>query len=385
MSRWPVLPLKGHIHEVSLRKGDTPCEVLSVTNSDGFVRSLDVFDKQVFSQDTTNYKLVRFNDLAYNPSRINVGSVARCQFPGGGAVSPMYVVVRCRESLMPQYLLHFLKSDIGKQHINHLCVGAVRFQLRFSDLEQIEMPIPLRSDQERIVRVLDEADQLRRLRVEADRRTADLIPALFHEMFGDLTANPVQPLSNVSEVVSGIAKGRQLNGRTTVIVPYLRVANVQAGYLDLSEIKTIEALPSEVEYLALRRDDVLLTEGGDFDKLGRGALWEHDLEDCIHQNHIFRVRPTKGVLDSVFFTAYLQSPKARDYFLRCAKRTTNLASINMTQLRNLPVPIPHIGRQSVFTACVAEVRAMEAEQTKGRHWLDDLFQSLLYRAFQGEL
>ena len=131
MSRWPVKSLKGHISEVSVRKGDMPAEVLSVTNTEGFVRSLEVFDKQVFSQDTGNYKLVRFNDLAYNPSRINVGSVARCHLPDGGAVSPMYVVVRCHDSLLPQFLLHFLKSDIGRQHIVHRCVGAVRFQLRF--------------------------------------------------------------------------------------------------------------------------------------------------------------------------------------------------------------------------------------------------------------
>ena len=142
MSPWPVQPLAGHIVEASMRKGDTPAEILSVTNASGFVRSLDVFDKQVFSEDLSNYKLVRFDDLAYNPSRINVGSVARCQFKEGGAVSPMYLVVRCRESLLPQFLLYFLKSDFGKQHIAHRCVGAVRFQLRFSDLERIRMPIP---------------------------------------------------------------------------------------------------------------------------------------------------------------------------------------------------------------------------------------------------
>ena len=115
MSRWTKALLKEHITEISVRKGETLAEILSVTNANGFVRSLDVFDKQVFSQDSTSYKLVSFNDLAYNPSRINVGSVAACQFPEGGAVSPMYVVVRCRKSLLPQYLLYFLKSDIGRQ------------------------------------------------------------------------------------------------------------------------------------------------------------------------------------------------------------------------------------------------------------------------------
>jgi type I restriction enzyme, S subunit len=154
MKQWPVEALKGHISEVSFRKGDSEAEILSVTNADGFVRSRDVFDKQVYSEDTSNYKLVRFNDLAYNPSRINIGSVAVCQFKNGGAVSPMYVVVRCGSALVPKFLLYFLKSDLGRQHITHRCVGAVRFQLRFGDLERIQLPIPPREEQERIVGIL---------------------------------------------------------------------------------------------------------------------------------------------------------------------------------------------------------------------------------------
>jgi type I restriction enzyme S subunit len=257
--------------------------------------------------------------------------------------------------------------------------------LRLSDLARMEAPCPPVEEQEETVRLLDEAEGLRKLRAESDHRTADLIPALFHEMFGDYVKNPVQLLSDVSEVVSGIAKGRHLEGKQTVTVPYLRVANVQAGHLDLTAIKTIEALPSEVDYLSLRHGDVLLTEGGDFDKLGRAALWEHDLENCIHQNHIFRVRPLQDVLNSVFLTAYLQNPKAREYFLQCAKRTTNLASINMTQLRNLPVPIPPIERQNWFAARIVEFDGLKSQQLLSHGRLDDLFQSLLYRAFQGEL
>ena len=131
----------------------------------------------------------------------------------------------------------------------------------------IRLPMPKLADQERIVRLLDAAEELRRLRQQADRRTAELVPAIFHEMFGGSAAAtfPVQRLAGISDIASGVAKGRRLNG-SAVAVPYLRVANVQAGYLDLSELKTIEALPEEVEELALKKGDVLLTEGGDFDK-----------------------------------------------------------------------------------------------------------------------
>lgn len=165
--------------------------IYSVTNSDGFVPSLDRFDKQVFSADTSSYKVVKHQDLAYNPSRINVGSVAICNDPAGGAVSPMYVIVRCNAQLSPEYLLHFLKSDLGQQEIRRRTEGSVRFQLKFRDLCQIAIPLPNLAEQERIVALLDEADALRKLRAQADQRTADLIPALFHDMFGDPATNPM--------------------------------------------------------------------------------------------------------------------------------------------------------------------------------------------------
>jgi type I restriction enzyme S subunit len=154
----------------------------------------------------------------------------------------------------------------------------------------------------------------------------------------------IAPLSDLADVVSGVAKGRKLLG-PILVVPYLRVANVQNGFLDLSEIKTIPALQSEIEKYKLLPDDVVLTEGGDHDKLGRGALWTDQIQPCIHQNHVFRVRITGSVLLPRFFVCYLRSRAARAYFLKCAKKTTNLASINMTQLKALPVPLPPIADQ----------------------------------------
>jgi type I restriction enzyme S subunit len=259
--------------------------------------------------------------------------------------------------------------------------------LSSKQIASIEMSVPPLAEQVRIVKLLDEADELWKLRTQADRRTAALIPALFHEMFGENAKKPHDhaKLEQIAEVVSGVAKGRNFNGRRPVEVPYLRVANVQAGQLDLSEIKTIQALPEEVEELALRKGDVLLTEGGDFDKLGRGAMLEQDLLNCIHQNHVFRVRVGQSKLNPVYFAKFLLTGEARGYFLGCAKRTTNLASINMTQLRALPVPLPPLPLQKEFAARVSEIRAMETKQATSRRRLDDLFASLLHCAFNGEL
>jgi type I restriction enzyme S subunit len=99
-------------------------------------------------------------------------------------------------------------------------------------------------------------------------------------------------LDMLGDIASGVAKGTKRNGKTDVReIPYLRVANVQRGYLDLSEIKTILATERDIEELKLQKGDVLFNEGGDRDKLGRGCVWQGEIENCIHQNHVFRMRP----------------------------------------------------------------------------------------------
>jgi type I restriction enzyme S subunit len=122
------------------------------------------------------------------------------------------------------------------------------------------------------------------------------------------------------------------------------VANVQDGYVDTSDLKTVRVLRSEVDRYRLEPGDVLLTEGGDFDKLGRGAVWNGSIADCLHQNHIFRVRFHDAVIPE-YFALYIASSVGRSYFLSCAKQTTNLASINKTQLSAMPVAYPPVDEQ----------------------------------------
>jgi type I restriction enzyme S subunit len=223
------------------------------------------------------------------------------------------------------------------------------------------------------------------MRRKAEATAKEVIPALFLDMFGDPARNEsgweIRRLGDVAEVVSGVAKGRKLGGKATRSVAYLRVANVQAGYLDLSELKAIEATQDEIAELALRVGDVLLTEGGDHDKVGRGALLEEDIGECIHQNHVFRVRSDASILSPEYFASYLQADLARNYFLKSAKRTTNLASINMTQLRNLPVVLPPLSAQEVFAGRVADCRSIEKSQAAGVDLAGTAFQSLLHTVF----
>lgn len=289
------------------------------------------------------------------------------------------------------FLFHYLRHPRVVEEATLRCEGANLPRLSPRQLESFPVLVPPKeAEQRRIAAILDKADAIHRRRREAARVTNQLIPSLFYDTFCKWLRIPQSEMAPLGEeeladIASGVTKGRQFGDQETVVVPYIRVANVQDGYLDLTEIKTIEVLPQDVESLRLERGDVLMTEGGDFDKLGRGAIWEHDVPDCIHQNHVFRVRCNRRKLLPLFFANYIRTTVARAYFLRCAKKTSNLASINMTQLRALPVPRVPIDQQKRFVTEAEEVRQMQRRDEKSIRDADDLFNALVQRAFRGEL
>lgn len=165
-------------------------------------------------------------------------------------------------------------------------------------------------------------------------------------------------LGSLLSISGGVTLGRKLIGRQLVTLPYLRVANVQRGFLDLNQVKEVEVPIDEVEKYKLVPDDLLTTEGGDWDKVGRTAIWRDEIEQCLHQNHIFRSRPYIKDFNSRWVELYLNSVPAREYFASSSKQTTNLASINMTQLRACAFPVPPLAEQHRIVAKVDELIAL---------------------------
>jgi type I restriction enzyme, S subunit len=166
---------------------------------------------------------------------------------------------------------------------------------------------------------------------------------------------------DVAVISSGVTLGRKTAVASPVLLPYLRVANVQRWHLNLVSVKEVVVGQVELERLQLSSGDLLITEGGDWDKVGRTAIWRNELPTCLHQNHVFKARGTSADWNPVWAELYLNSAVARTYFASAAKQTTNLASINMTQLKNCVFPVPPLAEQRRIVAHVEALRRLCAD------------------------
>lgn len=253
-----------------------------------------------------------------------------------------------------KYLFWYLKS-IRRRLVN-AGKGGTQQNISQTVLKQIPIPLPPLSEQHEIVAVVEKQfsrldDALRGLRSAQHRLKQYRQSAIAAAIGTEATLSVRFPdwrwmtLGAVADIAGGVTKNKKRETVPHLIeVPYLRVANVQRGYLDLRVVKTMRVSPQELARLRLAPGDILLNEGGDRDKLGRGWIWSGEIEDCVHQNHVFRARLRDSQLEPRFVSWYTNTI-GRDYFVRHGRQTTNLASINRTQLSRLPVPIPPRAQQ----------------------------------------
>jgi type I restriction enzyme, S subunit len=185
-----------------------------------------------------------------------------------------------------RWLMHTINSPVMRQRINEYVTGTTRQRISRGNFSKLKVSVPPLLEQRRIASILDKVDELRQKRQQAIEKLDQLLQATFIEMFGDPILNTKnwpsdKKLGDIADIVSGITKGRKITGKSLREIPYLAVSNVQDKYLNLSVIKTIEASDEEIERYKLQQGDLLLTEGGDPDKLGRGTLWNNDLNRLL--------------------------------------------------------------------------------------------------------
>lgn len=196
----------------------------------------------------------------------------------------------------------------------------------------------------------------------------------------------IASFDKVAVVIGGVTKGRDLRGRDVVTCPYLAVANVQRGFFKLTALKTIQIGTEELNKYLVNEGDLLITEGGDWDKVGRTAIWRGAVENCLHQNHVFKARVPSSSLLNEWVELVFNSGVGRDYFAGASKQTTNLASINMTQLRSFPMPIPPLDEQHAVFAkldALTEQAGVWRDQLKRKQRLASLLANATVAAFTG--
>ena len=284
--------------------------------------------------------------------------------------------------------VHYLAYAMEHMNLAKYYTGATIPHIYFKDYCKESLQAHNLDEQCHIALMLDKIVALISLHKQQLAKLDELVKTRFVEMFGDMLLNPLgwteRQLEGMADIVSGITKGRKTQNAELIEVPYMAVSNVKDGYIDWTTVKTIMATQSEIDQYRILPNDVLMTEGGDPDKLGRGAIIRNPLENCIHQNHIFRVRFDRGIFFPEFFAEYLQHQKAKRYFLGCAKQTTGIASINMKQLRALPVLLPPFDSQKVFADFIGQIGQQKLTIKKSLDKLEVLKKALMQEYFGGK-
>ncbi|MER7273481.1 restriction endonuclease subunit S [Dactylosporangium sp. NPDC000244] len=324
------------------------------------------------------------------------------------------------DGIDPHWLVYALASPTARRQISAGSTGAQQSMRNISQsaLAEIEVLLPPTVEQKRIVDALEDhlsrldaaekslgvtlrrLDRLREAVMVPTNRIAVTRPseaAHFPSPAGvDDGELPFIPsswrwmrLGEVADVVGGVTKdAKRQAGDDYVDVPYLRVANVQRGHIDLTTIAHIRVPKAKAAHLFLQFGDVLLNEGGDRDKLGRGWIWEDQIPEMIHQNHVFRARIKDQMLDPRLL-AWHANGFGRRWFEANGKQSVNLASISLRKIKMFPVPIPPKAEQAAMAQEIEEQLSIldnAADLSRAAHRkAAALRRALLTYAFSGKL
>ena len=350
--------LGGYIQEYSVRnKANEDIPVYSVTNTQGFCQ--DYFGKEVASKDKSTYKIVPRGYFAYNPSRINVGSVDWQRDEDQVIVSPLYNVFSVSPELNQQYLYYYLKSDFALHRIKAVATGSVRDNLKLEMLKNFPIRIPSVEEQEYIVQALDKAKNIIDLRRNELQKFDDLIRARFVEMFGDPVSNPYKlPTVLLGELSELITKGASPSwqGFNYTDDPsqtlFLTSENVKNGYIDLSSPKYIEdKFNTKQKRSIVHKGDFLINIVGA--SIGRAAQFNLNCKANMNQAAAL-VRINDNRIRDKYLLTYLNSDKAQLMY-DSMKSDTGRANLSLKDISELSILLPSIEEQLIFEKVVAQI------------------------------
>ena len=326
------------------------------------------------------------------PSLVGESGYVAQDFPTLFLPDRLWKLVFDNETVFTPYISHVLSSSGARQALSCMATGTSPSMknLSIEEMGNLPVPLPALDEQKLIAAYLDRetaridaliAAKERMLALLEEKRAALISRVVTRGLDPDAPLKPsgqewlgeipahwgLQRLKQLAEVRGGLTLGKQYSG-DLLEYPYLRVANVQDGYLDLDGVLTVEVPASEAASNLLAKGDVLMNEGGDIDKLGRGCVWRDEIAPCLHQNHVFAVRP--HTVDADWLALWTSTLEAKRYFESRAKRSTNLASISGSNIKELPVPLPPIEEQLAIRQFLDDrLHRLEKVRSELRHSL----------------
>ncbi len=294
-----------------------------------------------------------------------------------------------------EYLTHYLNSSEWYARVSGLASGATRQRISRLNLEKLSVPLPPLSEQKRIAAILNEqvsAVERARAAAEAQLKAAKHLPAAYlRNVFDSSEAKQwtKEKLGNVAVISGGIQKTPERKPKN-FHRPYLTVRNVQRGYLDLTELERFEITESELDRLRLMQGDILIVEGnGSLDHIGRNALFKGEVTDCIHQNHIIRVRLDKQMFLPEFVSRFLNSNSGKSQMIQKAMTTSGLYTLSAGKVAALEIPKPSMRRQREIVEILNEkipTAENACEVIKDQlQTISTLPAALLWQAFTGKV
>jgi type I restriction enzyme S subunit len=259
--------------------------------------------------------------------------------------------------------------------------------LNRNDACNLKISLPPLSDQRRIVKILDQAEALRKKRAEAGARAERILDALFVKMFGDPATNAKgwqkgQLSSVINETQYGTSARANTEGKGTVVV---RMNNINfLGHLDLQDLKHIVLDTQEVEKYRLEPGDLLFNRTNSRELVGKTGLWRGEIE-AVPASYLIRVRVNRKLVFPEYIWAYMNTVFIKQVLFEKARRAIGMANINAQELRALPVVIPDFETQCAFTRLLSDVDCLVEARSRTKEKLDQLFQTVLHRAFSGGL
>lgn len=301
--------------------------------------------------------------------------------------------LRVAPELDPRFTWYFMNCTAMKDQVRLLSSTSTGLQnLSGSLIREIEVPVPSVGEQRRVADFLDaETARIDGLQSVRERQLAtldELVASRISALVPSVAEAPFVRLGYLSVIQSGITVDANRDaGPDSVTLPYLRVANVQDGRLDLESITEITAARAAARSATLRRGDVLMTEGGDLDKLGRGTVWNAEIGHCLHQNHVFAVRPDQAKIVPDYLALMTRTAYARAYFESTGTKTTNLASTSSSKIRDFRIPLIDLADQArimhEMNSWLAGISKVRAARTLQRALLAERRQALITAAVTG--